>query len=81
MTEVGFPEVRVEAATATLPLPAPADFMWQYIQSTPLARMIRQVSDEQRHALERDVGAEWRAAEVNGRLSLAVRVTTVTARA
>lgn len=81
MTEAGFQDVRVEAATATLPLPAPADFMWQYIHSTPLVSVIGQVSDEQRAALERDVTAAWRAAEVDGGLSLAVRVTTVTARA
>lgn len=79
MTEAGFQEVRVEAAAATLPLPA--DFVWQYIQSTPLAGVIGQVGDKQRDALERDVGAEWRGAEVDGGLSLAVRVTTVTARA
>lgn len=58
MTEAGFQDVRVEAATANLALPA--DFMWQYIQSTPLAGVIGQVGDEQRDALERDVGAEWR---------------------
>jgi ubiquinone/menaquinone biosynthesis C-methylase UbiE len=81
MTEAGFQDVRVEAATATLPLPAPVDFMWQYIHSTPLAGVIGQVGDEQRDALERDVADAWRAAEVDGGLSLAVRTTTVTARA
>lgn len=81
MTKAGFQDVRVEAATAILPLPPPADFMWQYIHSTPLAGLIGQVGAEQRDALERDVGAEWRAAEVDGGLSPAVRVTTVTARA
>jgi len=54
--------------------------MWQYIQSTPLAVVLGQAGDEQRVALERDVSAEWRAAEVDSGLSLAVRVTTVTAR-
>jgi ubiquinone/menaquinone biosynthesis C-methylase UbiE len=80
MTDAGFRDVRVEATTVTLPLPAPVDFMWQYIQSTPLAGIIEQASDEQREALERDVCAEWRVADVDDGLSLAVRVTTVTAR-
>lgn len=80
MADAGFHDVRIEAATSTLGLPAPADFLWQYIHSTPLAGVLGQLSAEQREALERDVCAKWRANESNGHLSLAVRVTTVTAR-
>lgn len=80
MNEADFQDVRVAASTATLRLPAPAEFMWQYIHSTPLASVVRQMGDEQRAALERDVCAEWRAAEVGGGLPLRVTVTTVIAR-
>lgn len=80
MDDAGFQDVRVAASTATLSLPPPAEFMWQYIHSTPLASMVGQMGDEQRAALERDVCAEWRAAEVGGGLSLRVAVTTVAAR-
>lgn len=81
MMEVGFENVRVEAVTETLTLPPPADFMWQYIHSTPLANALGPFGNEQREALQRDVCAGWQTAEADGHLSFAVRVTTVTARA
>ncbi len=79
MTEASFRDVRVDATTATLPIPA--DFMWQYIHSTPLAGVVGQMDDEKRKALARDVLGKGHAAAGNGTPSLAVRVTTVTARA
>lgn len=81
VTDAGFRDVRVDAVTAKLLLPPPSEFMWQYVQSTPLAGAIEPIGEERRAALEREVCAEWREAEVDGGLSLAVRVTTVTARA
>ncbi len=51
----GFPDVAVAAATRTLRLPAPADFLWQYVHSTPLAQAVAEVDRERHAALERDV--------------------------
>ena len=36
LVAAGFSDVVVTATTATLALPAPAEFLWQYIHSTPL---------------------------------------------
>jgi len=79
VTETGFQDVHVEAATKTLPLPV--DFIWQYIQSTPLAGVIGQMSEESHDALKRDVETAMQGAKADDGLPLAVRVTTVTARA
>lgn len=71
-TEAGFDDVRVEAEVVDFALPAPATFLWQYVHSTPLASIVGEIDPARRQALERDV---------DGDTSLAVRVTTVTARA
>lgn len=79
MTEASFRDVRVDATTATFPIPA--DFMWQYIYSTPLVGVVGQMDDEKREAFADDVIGNGHAAGGDGTASLAVRVTTVTARA
>jgi ubiquinone/menaquinone biosynthesis C-methylase UbiE len=76
----GFVDVTVERARKDLPLPAPADFLWQYIHGTPLAAAVAGASDERRAALERDVTARWQEIEVDGRLTLEISLTTATAR-
>ncbi len=81
MAVAGFQAVHVDAEKMTFHLPAPADFMWQYIYSTPIAAMIEPLDAEQREALEGEVCDTWRAADRNGGLSEEVRIITVTARA
>lgn len=72
----GFREVNVEAKPKDLHLPAPADFLWQYIYSTPLAQAAGQASQEQRDALERDVCGQWRIFAEGGSMPIRVGVTT-----
>jgi len=79
MRSAGFREVDVRAKPKTLRLPAPADFLWQYIYSTPLAEAAAQAGESKRDALERDVCAQWQEFVVNGSMSLQVGMTTVTA--
>lgn len=55
----GFDGVTVHAATKELHLPPAADFLWQYIQSTPLAPSIMGADENRRMALERDVVDGW----------------------
>lgn len=57
----GFREAAIHSDTRTLRLPTPKEFLWQYVQSTPLANAVVQVDDESRAALERDVVAKWQA--------------------
>ena len=57
----GFDDVIVQAETKPFHLPAAADFLWQYIQCTPLAPSIMAVDEDRRDALERDVVKGWQA--------------------
>jgi ubiquinone/menaquinone biosynthesis C-methylase UbiE len=79
MRSAGFREVDVEANLKSLRLPAPADFLWQYIHSTPLAAATTQAGEASRAALERDVCERWQQFTVDGSLSLQVGMTTATA--
>jgi ubiquinone/menaquinone biosynthesis C-methylase UbiE len=51
----GFDEVAVETDTVPLRVDPPADFFWQYVQSTPLAAVAAGLDETARAALERDV--------------------------
>ena len=53
----GFQDVRVERRTKILRLPPPEEFLWQYVESTPLSALAAKAGEETRAALERDVVA------------------------
>jgi SAM-dependent methyltransferase len=75
-----FGKTAVEAETRTLKFPAPEQFLWQYVHSTPLAGTLADLSDEARGALARDVCTEWQAFTADdGTMTLPLRVTTVSA--
>lgn len=76
----GFREVAIHADTRKLRLPAPEEFLWQYVRSTPLAGLVAQVDDEKRVALERDVVEKWQAFVEDGALTLHIRDVVATAR-
>jgi SAM-dependent methyltransferase len=76
----GFRDVSVQAATKSLRLPPPEEFLWQYVQSTPLAGAVAQVNDERCGTLERDVAAKWQEFVKNRTLMLQVRMVVATAR-
>jgi ubiquinone/menaquinone biosynthesis C-methylase UbiE len=75
----GFRDVSLQSDTKTLRLPTPEEFLWQYVQSTPLAGVVAQVDDELRVALERDVVAKWQEFVEDRTLVLQVRVVVATA--
>jgi hypothetical protein len=76
----GFRDVEVRSKALTLTLPGPAEFLWQYVHSTPLAAPIAQIDDVGRAALERDVVAGWRSFVKDGALAFKVNVVLTTAR-
>lgn len=76
----GFRDVSVQADTKSLRLPAPEEFLWQYVHSSPLAGAVAQVNDERRGSLERDVVAKWQEFVKDRTLVLQVRVVVATAR-
>jgi ubiquinone/menaquinone biosynthesis C-methylase UbiE len=76
----GFRDVEVRSKALTLTLPGPAEFLWQYVHSTPLAAAVAQFDDVGRAALERDVVAGWPSFVKDGTLVDDVNVVLTTAR-
>ena len=76
----GFRDVSAQSETKRLRLPAPEEFLWQYVHSTPLAGAVAQVDDEHRGSLERDVVAKWQEFVKDRALMLQVRIVVATAR-
>ena len=76
----GFDDVSVESDTKSLRLPAPEEFLWQYVYSTPLAGAVAEVDDEHRGSLEHDVVARWQEFVEDRALVLQVCVVVATAR-
>ena len=76
----GFHDVEVRSTRLTLSLPAPAEFLWQYVHSTPLAAAVAQIDDAGREALERDVVTAWRSFVEDGALTEEVNIVLTTAR-
>lgn len=59
LREAGFRSVEANVAVTTLQLPPPKEFMWQYINVTPLGAFVSQASEEAQAALEADVVGQW----------------------
>jgi hypothetical protein len=76
----GFDDVEVRSEPVALHLPSPADFLWQYIHSTPMAAVVGQADQESRDVLERDFSERCRGFVKDGALEGAVRMTTLEAR-
>lgn len=66
LNDAGFRDVDVRATTGELRLPAPKDFLWQYVYATPLAGLVSGADDEALNALEQDVVAKWQEFEYDG---------------
>jgi SAM-dependent methyltransferase len=76
----GFHEVASQTAARKLRLPAPREFLWQYVHSTPLIDAVTQANDERRAALERDVVAGWQPFVEDGGMAMTPQMVVVTAR-
>lgn len=79
LQEAGFHHVAVDTATKTLRLPPPSQFLWQYLQVTPVAERVMAADAERRQALEKDTIAGWQ--EFLDGDSLIVKLPVVTATA
>ena len=66
LREAGLRDVSSTVLTTTLMLPAPAQFLWQYIGLTPMAASIEQTPPAARAALERQFVDEAREHVVDG---------------
>jgi ubiquinone/menaquinone biosynthesis C-methylase UbiE len=79
LEDAGFREVTVRAATKSLHLPPPEEFLWQYVRSTPLASAVAGADEERLAGLEHDVCAQWRTLMSGGKLTMPLGVTTAIA--
>ncbi|QKK11073.1 MAG: methyltransferase domain-containing protein [Pseudomonadota bacterium] len=77
MADAGFSDIEIQKTNRTLLLPAPQDFIWQYIFSTPLAELVGKASADQREVLQDEVILRWQAFAVDGGMTLDVELTTV----
>lgn len=59
LRDAGFRDSVVNTTTQTLRLPAPHQFLWEYVHSTPLAGMVAMTGAEVRRRLENDLVAAW----------------------
>ncbi|MFG1934118.1 class I SAM-dependent methyltransferase [Mycobacterium sp. NPDC048908] len=57
----GFREVSAHIVTATFRLPPPAEFLWQYINLTPMAALVQQASEHAKAATEKQFVTEAQA--------------------
>jgi ubiquinone/menaquinone biosynthesis C-methylase UbiE len=78
-TEAGFEDVDVRSAVTPLALPPPAEFLWQYVWSTPLAAAVAQADEERRAALENEFTEKCQAFAPTGTLTGGVNMTTLLA--
>jgi ubiquinone/menaquinone biosynthesis C-methylase UbiE len=75
MELAGFDLAEASSTVKTLRLPAPDEFLWQYVHGTPLAAAAARLDDEGRAALEREVVERWEAYAHHGGLVLEVGIT------
>ena len=67
----GFAEVESRLYTADLDLPGPRDFLWEYIDITPMGPLVAGAPDAAKEAMERQVVEGWEPLLVDGRARFA----------
>ena len=78
--DAGFRDVSVRRYVKTLRLPPPRDFLWQYVQCTPLAGQVAEADPEVLAALEWDVVEGWQPWRANGGMAYEQEMIVATAR-
>jgi len=68
LRDAGLADVSATVSTATLQLPAPAEFLWQYINLTPMGPFVAEAPEEAQLAMERQVVESWQPLVVDGRM-------------
>lgn len=68
LTNAGFTDVAAKEYRATLDLPAPAEFLWTYVNLTPLSGLIADAPEEAKAAMERQFVDGCKTLVVDGRL-------------
>lgn len=66
LRDAGFDDVTATVQPATFHLPGPAEFLWQYINFTPMGPFVAQAPEEAQSAMERQVVESWAPFVVDG---------------
>ncbi|NIX00731.1 MAG: hypothetical protein GWN13_21270 [Phycisphaerae bacterium] len=80
ITGAGFGSVSISSHEKSLRLPAPEDFLWQFVYSTPLAVAVAEAEEEHLASFEREVIAKWQQFAQGPALVVQVRLVTAIAR-
>jgi SAM-dependent methyltransferase len=64
--EAGFDDVEVRVDTKRPRLPGPREFLWQYVDSTPMSPAFGALEPERRAALEQEIVERWQPWTANG---------------
>ena len=62
----GFRDVSATVSTTTLQLPPPAEFLWQYVNLTPMGPFVAEAPEAAKSAMERQVVERWQPFVVQG---------------
>lgn len=66
LRDAGLEDVSSTLSNAIFELPLPAEFLWQYINLTPMGPLVAQASEAARSAMERQVVDSWAPFVVDG---------------
>ncbi len=70
----GFRKISVKAENKMLTLPAPKEFLWQYVQSTPLWGELSKVDEKVHESLEQEIVNKWKDFEKDGSMQYRQRI-------
>lgn len=70
LREAGLEDVSATESTARLRLPLPAEFLWQYINLSPMGATVDQAPEAAKKAMERQVVKSWQPYVVDGGVPL-----------
>ena len=65
LRDAALDDVSATVTTATFELPNPAEFLWQYINLTPMGPFVAAATEDARLAMERQVVESWQPFVVN----------------
>jgi trans-aconitate methyltransferase len=80
LRDAGFEDVSSTVSIVTLQLPPPAEFLWQYINLTPMGPFVAQASQPAQSAMERQVVDRWQPYVVDGATRVDQPMVTTTGR-
>jgi hypothetical protein len=78
LSRAGFHHINLEKKQKTLNLPAPKDFLWQYVFGTPLAGLFTDIGEEAKKDFEQVVVEGWRKLTIDDRIVIEQPIIEVT---